>query len=62
MDATRVGNAALKGWRRRVADAVAPRVPFDDDTVRGALGLAFLALSVRYVLGTLGRIRRGETP
>ena len=59
MDANRVGNAALQGWRKRVADAVAPRLPFDDDRVRGALGLAFLALSVRYVLGTVGRIRRG---
>jgi hypothetical protein len=56
----RVGDAALKGWRRKVADAVAPRMPFDDDKVRSALGVVFLALAVRYVVGTIGRARRGE--
>ena len=60
MDVSLVGQAALTGWRKRVADAVAPRLPVADDTVRTGVGLLFLALSARYVLRTVGRVRRGE--
>ena len=45
-----VGHAALSGWRKPVADAVAPRVPLRDDAVRAAVGFLFLALTVKYVV------------
>jgi hypothetical protein len=54
-DVGRVG--AGRGWRRRVADAVAPavaqRTPWSDDNVRAALGLVFVAISLRFVAGAL---------
>ena len=53
MDAVTFGKAGLKGWRARVADAVAgpvaQRTPVSDDQVRAAIGAVFLALSVMYV-------------
>ncbi|MGY1915343.1 hypothetical protein [Blastococcus sp. SYSU DS0973] len=53
MDAVTLGKAGLKGWRARVADAVAgpvaQRTPITDDQVRAAIGALFLALSVMYV-------------
>ncbi|MDP5181760.1 hypothetical protein QOZ88_03850 [Blastococcus sp. BMG 814] len=53
MDAVTFGKAGLKGWRARVADAVAgpvaQRTPVSDDQVRAAIGALFLALSVMYV-------------
>jgi hypothetical protein len=45
-----VGHAALSGWRKPVADAVAPRVPLRDDVVRAVVGFLFLALTVKYVV------------
>jgi hypothetical protein len=42
-----VGHAALSGWRKPVADAVAPRVPLRDDAVRAVVGFLFLALTVK---------------
>jgi hypothetical protein len=54
MDAITLGKAGLKGWRARVADAVAGpvsrRAPVSDDQVRAAIGAVFLALSVMYVV------------
>jgi hypothetical protein len=47
-----VGHAALSGWRKRLADAVAPRAPLRDDYVRAGLGLVFLALSIRHLAHT----------
>ncbi len=53
MDVKRVGRAGLSGWReqvaRRIAPAVSARTRFDEDAIRAALGLAWLALSVYYV-------------
>lgn len=53
MDAVTFGKAGLKGWRARVADAVAgpvaQRTPVSDDQVRAAIGALFLALSAMYV-------------
>ncbi|MGY1724371.1 hypothetical protein [Blastococcus sp. SYSU DS0533] len=53
MDAITFGKAGLKGWRARVADAVAgpvsQRTPVTDDQVRAAIGALFLALSAMYV-------------
>ncbi len=45
-----VGHAGLHGWKEKLADSVARRAPVRDEYVRTALGLLFLALSVRYVL------------
>jgi len=51
-----VGHAALAGWRRRVADAVAPRLPVRDDAVRAAVGFLFLALTLKYLVDTAREI------
>jgi hypothetical protein len=48
-----VGNASLHGWKEKVADRVARRVPVRDDYVRAALGLVFFALSLRHVITTV---------
>jgi hypothetical protein len=50
MKVEEVGHAALSGWRKPVADAVAPRVPVRDDAVRAAVGFLFLALTVKYIV------------
>jgi hypothetical protein len=47
-----VGHAALQGWRGKAADSVARRAPVRDDYVRAALGLLFLALTLRYLART----------
>jgi hypothetical protein len=49
----RIGHAGLAGWRKTVADLVAPRVPIKDDTARVLIGGTFFALSVYYVISTL---------
>ena len=55
-----MGKAGLKGWRAKVADAVADPVakhsPLSDDQVRAVLGAAFFALSALYVFGTVKRL------
>jgi hypothetical protein len=55
-DMTSIGQAGLQGWRAKVGDAVAPavaqRAPLSEDTVRAAVGAAFFALSVLYVVKT----------
>lgn len=59
----RVGHAGVgKGWRKAVADRVAPNasriMPLTTDQVRTALGIVFVGLSAKYVLGTVRRFRR----
>jgi hypothetical protein len=61
-----IGLAGVSGgWRKKLADRVAPsvaeRTRFSADTVRAALGIAFVALAARYVARTLWRFRKGET-
>lgn len=60
MDTVSIGNAALKGWRAKVADAVAQPVSrqtrLTDDQVRAAVGAAFFVLSAVYVVGTIRRL------
>ncbi len=60
MDTLSIGMAGLKGWRAKVADAVAQPVSqqtgLSDDQVRAVVGAAFFALSVVYVVGTLKRL------
>jgi hypothetical protein len=58
MKVEEVGNAALSGWKARVADEVARRAPFRDEQVRAALGLVFLGLSVQYLIRTTRRLLR----
>lgn len=54
---TQIGQAGLRGWRTKVADAaatpVAKRSPFSEDQVRAVIGAAFLVLSVLYVVAAL---------
>jgi hypothetical protein len=45
-----LGNATLHGWKQTVADTAARKAPVRDEYVRAALGLLFLALSVRHVV------------
>ena len=56
------GNAGLVGWRKAVADGVAPRAaeraPFSEDQARAAIGAAFFALSLYYVVSTIARMVR----
>jgi Na+(H+)/acetate symporter ActP len=53
-----LGHAGLSGWRKTVADVVAPRVPIDDDQARMLVGLGFFVLSIYYVVGTVTRAVR----
>ncbi len=59
MDATALAQAALTGWREKVAAGVAgpvsARTPFGDDQVRALVGALFFALAVYYVIGTVRR-------
>ena len=57
MDVKEVGNAALIGWREKAAEPVARRAPVRDEYVRAALGLLFLALSIRHLAETARRLR-----
>jgi hypothetical protein len=53
--------AAGGGWRKAAADRVAPaaasRTRFGAVQIRVALGLAFLGMSVKYLVDTLRRFR-----
>ena len=60
MNVEQVGHAALEGWREKAADAVAPHVarrsPLRESQVRAAVGLVFLALTVKYLVTTTRRL------
>ena len=60
MDAKKVGQAGLQGWRAKVADAVAPPVArrsgLSDDQVRAAICGLFLVLSVLYVVNAVRQL------
>jgi len=57
-----IGHAGLVGWRKAVADGVAPRAanraPVSEDQARAAIGAAFFALSLYYVVSTIARMVR----
>jgi hypothetical protein len=57
-----LGHAGLVGWRKVVADRVAPvaakRAPASEDQVRAIVGAAFFLLSVYYVSSTVVRIAK----
>jgi hypothetical protein len=57
-----LGHAGLVGWRKAVADRVAPaaaqRAPLSEEDVRAAIGAAFFLLALYYVVTTIARIVR----
>jgi hypothetical protein len=59
-DAQQFGHAGLVGWRKALADRVAPaaagRAPASADQLRALIGAAFFALSLYYVVSTVIRM------
>jgi hypothetical protein len=59
-DAQQFGQAGLAGWRKTVADRVAPaaadRAPASEEQLRALIGAAFFALALFYVVSTLVRM------
>jgi hypothetical protein len=55
-----IAQAGLVGWRKTIADSVAPRAasraPVSEEQLRGAIGAAFFLLSVYYVASTTARM------
>ena len=61
VDLQALGRHGLTGWRRRLADAAAPRIastPGREEKIRGWIGLAFLALSALHVGRAVARFVR----
>jgi|1186.fasta_scaffold11563_3 hypothetical protein len=63
-EARRLGEHGLQGWRRKVADAAAPRLagvtPLDERDTRAWIGVVFVALSAWYVGTTAARFLGGR--
>ncbi|MEA2267626.1 MAG: hypothetical protein QOD55_1130 [Solirubrobacteraceae bacterium] len=57
-----LGQAALVGWRKAIADRVArpaaKRAPVSEERARAIVGAAFFALSAYYVTSTIRRMLR----
>lgn len=55
-----LGQSALVGWRKPVADRLAgpleSKTSLSGDQARAAVGALFFALSVYYVVGTVKRV------
>ena len=55
-----LGQATLAGWRKTLADAVAPRMaghaPVSEDQARAIVGVALFAASLYYVSSTVARM------
>jgi hypothetical protein len=55
-----IAQAGLVGWRKALADGVAPRAarraPASEDQLRSAIGAAFFLLSLYYVVSTIVRM------
>ena len=62
-DPQQLAQAGLVGWRKTLADRVAPpaasRAPASEDQLRAAIGALFFALSLYYVVGTIVRMVKG---
>lgn len=58
MDAKRLGDATLHGWRESVSNKIARRAPMADDVARAVLGALWFAVSLGYVVRTLRALRR----
>jgi hypothetical protein len=63
-DTRRLGESALQGWRRRVADTAAPPLagvtPLNEEDVRAWIGLAFVAFAAWYLGSTAARFLRSR--
>jgi hypothetical protein len=61
-DPQSIAQASLVGWRRSIAERVAPRAashaPVSEEHVRAAIGAAFFLLSLYYVASTIVRMVR----
>ncbi len=59
-DPQQLAQAGLVGWRKSLADHVAPpaasRAPASEDQLRAAIGGLFFALSLYYVVSTIVRM------
>ncbi len=57
-----LGQSALVGWRKPVAEKLAQplesKTPLTGDQARALLGVTFFVLSVIYVAGTIKRVAR----
>jgi hypothetical protein len=57
-----IAQAGLVGWRKAVADSVAPRAasraPLSEERLRATIGAAFFLLSLYYVVSTIARMIR----
>ena len=57
-----LAQAGLVGWRKAIADRVAPpaasRAPVSEEQVRAAIGAAFFLLALYYVASTIARMIR----
>ena len=57
--ARELGQHALQGWRKHLADAAAPRIAgrtrASEADIRAVIGLLFLVLAVRHLAVTLTR-------
>jgi hypothetical protein len=60
MDAIKVGQHGLTGWRVKVADGAAKpfekRTKVEPDHVRAVVGALFFVLSIYYVISTTAKI------
>jgi hypothetical protein len=58
--AQELGQAGLTGWRKTVADRVAPaaagRTPASEEQLRAAIGALFFALAFVYVVRTIATL------
>ena len=61
-DPQNVAQAGLVGWRKAIADRVAPpaarRAPMSEEQVRAMIGATFFLLALFYVVSTIVRIVR----
>jgi len=55
-----IAQAGLVGWRKAIADNIAPRAasraPVSEERLRAAIGAAFFLLSLYYVASTIARM------
>ena len=58
MDAARLGDATLHGWRKHVGNRVAHRAPVTTDVLRAAFGVFWFAASLWYVAASVRALSR----
>jgi hypothetical protein len=61
---TKAGQAALQGWRKKVADTAAPvvarRTPMSEEQIRALIGVTFFVLALLYVIKTISALAREQ--